>query len=61
MQKIEIIKYVESIKQEHYDPALLDYNLTSLAKDAADHFGHDDWLDDESHPLWEIVSDVTQS
>ena len=33
-------------------------NLTRLAEIAADQFGHNEWLDDPLHPIWDIAYDV---
>jgi hypothetical protein len=57
----EIEKYMESIKEYHYDSKLGDYNMTYMAEDAADHFDHDEWLDDETHIVWEAAFNVVSS
>ena len=31
------------------------FNRTALAESAADHFGHDEWLDDECHSVWDLA------
>lgn len=33
-------------------------NLTRLAEEAAWHFDHDEWLDDELHFVWEAAIDA---
>lgn len=33
-------------------------NSTNLAELAADHFNHDEWLDDETHWLWELIYEL---
>ena len=30
-------------------------NTTRLAENLAHHFGHDEWLDDSDHPVWEAA------
>jgi hypothetical protein len=30
-------------------------NMTKLAEDAAHEMCHDDWLDDETHEIWELA------
>lgn len=33
-------------------------NATVLAELVAEELDHDEWLDDETHPLWDVVIDV---
>ena len=33
-------------------------NLTTLAEDCAHELGHDEWLDDPDHEVWEIAVDM---
>ena len=35
-------------------------NLTQLAENAAHEFNHDEWLDDESHWVWEVALDAEE-
>lgn len=35
-------------------------NPTQLAEECAIAFDHDEWLDEETHPLWEWVLDYFQ-
>ena len=35
-------------------------NSTLLAESAADHFGHDEWLDDETHFVWDAAFEVVE-
>lgn len=37
------------------DPALAFVNLTRLAEEAAHALDHDEWLDDETHPVWDAA------
>ena len=39
------------------DPAL---HLTALAELTANALGHDDWLDDEGHWIWELALQVAE-
>ncbi len=36
-------------------------NTTELAEGVAFEFEHDEWLDDETHPLWDMVVEIAQS
>ena len=42
----------------HLDPNTLEINCTSLAEEAANHFGHPDWLDDSQHVVWDLAVDM---
>ncbi len=33
-------------------------NCTRLAENAAHEFNHDEWLDDDSHWVWDLASDI---
>lgn len=35
-------------------------NLTELAEAAAHELGHDEWLDDETHEVWDIAITVAE-
>lgn len=36
-------------------------NLTELAEATADEFDHDEWLDDEFHPVWEWAIEASDA
>ena len=42
----------------HLDPNTLEINCTSLAEEAANHFGRPDWLDDSAHVVWDLAVDM---
>ena len=58
--KSKVKKYMKSVLSDYYDPQLLDINLTRLAEGTADHFNHDEWLDDESHWVWDLAVDAVE-
>lgn len=35
-------------------------NSTGLAEDAAHEMGHDEWLDDEHHEVWEVANEIAE-
>ena len=42
------------------DPETGEVSATYLAEEAAEHFGHPEWLDDEAHEVWEAAAVVAQ-
>lgn len=61
--KQNVMSYMRSVKDEHYDPAMIGTNLTTLAEDAAGVFGVDNIggpLDDETHWIWDCAFDVSE-
>lgn len=36
-------------------------NLTRLAEAAAEHFDHDEWLDDPDHWVWDVAIDASDA
>jgi len=49
-------RYMISVAKNHLDNGRL--NFTSLAEAAAHQFNHDEWLDDETHWVWDLAVDV---
>ena len=49
------------VAEEHIDHLTGEINTTGLAEDAAWHFDHDDWLDDETHDVWDAAIEVAWS
>lgn len=51
----EVLRWMRSAIADgsYRDPATGEPEFTQLAEAAAEHFLHDDWLDDEQHPVWE--------
>jgi hypothetical protein len=35
-------------------------NATQLAENCAHHFGHDEWLDDSEHAVWDAAQDAAE-
>lgn len=46
---------------EVIDPVTDIADLTALAEYCADALGHDEWLDDPNHPIWDIAIEVAES
>lgn len=40
------------------DPWTNEVNLTILAENCAHRLGHDEWLDDPDHEVWELAIEV---
>lgn len=36
-------------------------NATQLAENCAHNFGHDEWLDDSDHIVWDIAMDAAEA
>jgi hypothetical protein len=34
--------------------------LTTLAEETAHDLGHSEWLDDETHPIWDLAIEVSE-
>lgn len=43
------------------DPGMGFVNLTTLAEEAANNLGHNEWLDDESHPVWDVAIEAAEA
>ena len=48
-----ILSKARALREDHWERGEID--LTSLAEDVAFELGHDEWLDDSTHVLWEVV------
>ena len=44
-----------------YDADTEECNATELAENVAHALNHDEWLDESTHPLWDIAADVAMS
>lgn len=44
----------ESIRGAYHDDS------AGLAEDAAHELGHDEWLDDEHHEVWEVANEIAE-
>lgn len=53
-----ILRKARALREEHWDKG--EINLTTLAEDVAWGLGHDEWLDDSTHLLWDVVIDAAQ-
>lgn len=43
------------------DPEMGFVNLTALAEMAAKALGHDEWLDHEDHPVWDVAIEAAEA
>lgn len=41
-----------------YDAQTGEYDATTIAESVAQDLDHDEWLDDETHPVWEIAAET---
>lgn len=53
-----ILREARALRENHWDRG--EINLTALAEDVAWSLGHDEWLDDPEHLLWEVVADAAE-
>lgn len=54
-QEWEIKFWMRAHSQEHIDPKTGELNCTKLVEACAHALGHDEWLDDSFHDVWEIA------
>lgn len=56
--------YMEIVAAAHqnacagYDARTGEANATVIAETVAHELGHSEWLDDETHPLWDVAAGV---
>lgn len=48
-----LLQKARALRADHWEQG--EINLTSLAEDVAIELEHEEWLDDETHALWEVV------
>jgi len=53
-----ILAKARELREEHWERG--EINLTTLAEDVAWELGHDEWLDDSTHAVWEVVVDAAE-
>ena len=53
--------YAESTTVDFRDEITDEINATKLAEYVAMTLDHDEWLDDETHPLWDIAAYVAET
>jgi hypothetical protein len=54
-----MLLYMQSKAGDHlFDGKTGELNTTLLAENAAHAFDHDEWLDDETHYIWEVAFEV---
>ena len=54
-------RYIARHWREHMDGRTGEVDHTSLAEAAAQRVGHDEWLDDPDHPIWDWAVDLVPS
>lgn len=52
-----IVRKARELAGEHVDHETGEVNTTALAEAVAYELEFDDWLDDETHPVWDIAVD----
>ena len=50
-------KWMNDNKYDYYDE-FLDKDYTKIAEDCAIAMDHDEWLDDETHWIWDLALDI---
>jgi hypothetical protein len=55
---VEIVATAEENAYLGYDKATGEYDATKIAESVAFDLGHDEWLDVETHPLWDIAAET---
>lgn len=53
-----ILRAARAVREDHWEDG--EINLTSLAEDVAWKLGHDEWLDDPTHLVWDVVIDAAE-
>ena len=53
-----ILSKARALREGHREQG--EINLTTLAEDVAWELGHDEWLDDEAHMVWELVVEAAE-
>lgn len=56
----EIMEYMTANREDNVDSETCEINATQLAEDTAWALGHAEWLDDETHVVWDIAVEVSQ-
>ena len=56
----EMKRYMQTQVKFHRDPLTHEVSATLMAEEAADHFRHIDWLDDETHDIWQAAFEVSE-
>lgn len=54
------IRHLIIHEQHGLDPLTNQFNCTSLAEQCAWDLDHDEWLDDDTHIVWDIAVDEAQ-
>ncbi len=57
----EISAFMHNHVRDHIDPLTGEVNCTGLAEATAHALGHDEWLDDPDHKVWEMAVHVANS
>lgn len=60
LQRCEVRRWMRAHVRAYLDDCN-EVNLTKLAEDAAHEFEHDDWLDVETHEVWELAVAAAQA
>lgn len=57
----QLAAYMFHNKWDHIDPATGEVSATTLAEDTAiNGFNKPEWLDDETHIVWEVAVDIAE-
>jgi hypothetical protein len=56
--KSKIIKWMRNNYVGFFDDATGEFQCTQIAEACADALGHNEWLEDSQHPVWDCVVEV---
>lgn len=59
--KASIKRHMRTIARDHVDPDTDEMNCTALAESTAHHFGRDEWLDDDTHIVWDLAIEIAEA
>lgn len=57
----QIRRTMRSLVSDCVDSLTGEINLTQLAENTAHELGHDEWLDDSTHIVWDLAADMAES
>lgn len=60
LMRLDVRNWMLQHAHEHLDECG-DVNTTRLAEEAAHEFEHDEWLDIETHEVWELALDAERA
>lgn len=59
-QQQQVKRYMRQTWRDHRERETGEVIATPLAEDAAWTFGHNEWLDDETHWVWDLAVEVAE-